>query len=528
MKFKQGRISLDLKLQKKEFFFDNGKKDLGENKSKISPSEYFLTRTDPRPLYDKNYISGCIRDIFFFLSKKGYDINFGQNLLRSPISKDFFNILSFLLNQFDENFDFKKKIEENYTIILKELSYPFPLPKGTRYIIGSPHLWPNLLACLKWLVELLQYDALMQEEKNSGYKSSIKKEKNIWEQLSDSYFYFLNASGRNKKFSKTLYCLVKTKINETKILNFQKIKKLRTKYRNFHGAKNAFMLSLISDKNEFLNKRIFITNKARVNFTSNFFYSKNSVFNNFFVLKERKFLYFLNSKLQKRKIFEKSTILLINRIFFFFFNKFSFQNILLKKILIKTKKKIEKYIYLFKKTLYSFLYFAKIFKIISKKKILSSIDNKKTFSLDNQILKHYFTKKFNVTKEEDFVGKNQRFNLIFYKNKNINVQFLSDLLEIKIFKRRENTIQQDLNFDKKIINFKKILKEKMHLKKILNLDLFESKKKYFFAILSLKLKKIKNIIFKKHIKNNLIFQIFSLIFKNVLAHTRYFLICLFK
>ena len=211
MKFKQGRISLDFKLQKNNCSSKYEVKNSDQDKFKIFSSKSVSNKMDPRPLFDKNYISNCIRDIVFFLSKKGYDVNFGQNPLRSPVSKDFFNILSFLLNQFDKHFDFKKRIEETYTLILKEISYPFTLPKGTRYIIGSPHLWPNLLACLKWLVELLQYDSLMRDEIDQTQKDSKKKTKKYMGTIERILFFFPKCIWRKQKFFKNYILFGKIK-----------------------------------------------------------------------------------------------------------------------------------------------------------------------------------------------------------------------------------------------------------------------------------------------------------------------------
>jgi kinetochore protein NDC80 len=39
---------------------------------------------------------------------------------------------------------------------MKELGYPFAISKSAMYAIGSPHMWPNLLAALDWLREQIQ------------------------------------------------------------------------------------------------------------------------------------------------------------------------------------------------------------------------------------------------------------------------------------------------------------------------------------------------------------------------------------
>ena len=69
MKFKQGRISLDFKLQKNNCSSKYEVKNSDQDKFKIFSSKSVSNKMDPRPLFDKNYISNCIRDIVFFLSK---------------------------------------------------------------------------------------------------------------------------------------------------------------------------------------------------------------------------------------------------------------------------------------------------------------------------------------------------------------------------------------------------------------------------------------------------------------------------
>lgn len=42
----------------------------------------------------------------------------------------------------------------------KFLGYPYQIAKSHITAVGSPHAWPSLLACLIWLIELLNYDEM--------------------------------------------------------------------------------------------------------------------------------------------------------------------------------------------------------------------------------------------------------------------------------------------------------------------------------------------------------------------------------
>jgi len=106
MKLKQGRIPLNFLDPKKEtenFKFE--KRNFIQKKSFFMESNFF-SKEDPRPILDKNYLKACIQDIIFFLEKKKFIEPLNIELLLMPTNKNFFNILIFLLNEIDPNFDF--------------------------------------------------------------------------------------------------------------------------------------------------------------------------------------------------------------------------------------------------------------------------------------------------------------------------------------------------------------------------------------------------------------------------------------
>jgi kinetochore protein NDC80 len=80
-------------------------------------------------------------------------------VLGSPTTKDFANIMGFLFRQVDPNLSSKNfgKIEEEVPQLFKRLKYPFQISKSNLTAVGSPHTWPSLLAAVTWIVELLAY-----------------------------------------------------------------------------------------------------------------------------------------------------------------------------------------------------------------------------------------------------------------------------------------------------------------------------------------------------------------------------------
>lgn len=81
-----------------------------------------------------------------------------RQVLSSPTTKDFNNIMLFLLRQLDPTAaKGPVKMEEEVPALYKRLRYPFQISKSNLTAVGSPHTWPSILAALTWLVELLNY-----------------------------------------------------------------------------------------------------------------------------------------------------------------------------------------------------------------------------------------------------------------------------------------------------------------------------------------------------------------------------------
>jgi len=114
-------------------------------------------RVDPRPITDKNYVKENIRKLILFLTSHHYNQQLSPKQLSSPSTKDFKNIILFLFQQLDPNFQFGANFEDQVKMYLKRFGYPFAISKNALQAAGSPHTWPYLLAMLVWLMEELQY-----------------------------------------------------------------------------------------------------------------------------------------------------------------------------------------------------------------------------------------------------------------------------------------------------------------------------------------------------------------------------------
>ncbi|KYR01196.1 LIM-type zinc finger-containing protein [Tieghemostelium lacteum] len=116
------------------------------------------TKTETRPINDKNFQQQCILKLTHYLAneKRPYPSQISKKSLLSPSAKEFFSIVEFLAIQYDPNFKMSAKPDEDIVNFFKQVRYPFNISKSALSAVGSPHTWPVLLAALVWLVEILE------------------------------------------------------------------------------------------------------------------------------------------------------------------------------------------------------------------------------------------------------------------------------------------------------------------------------------------------------------------------------------
>lgn len=112
---------------------------------------------DPRPIRDRQFKDQSVHKIIGYLQESGYPQHVIQKTLTTPTQKEFVSIFQYLYHKFDPNFQFAKKMDEDVLTCLKALKYPFAdtISRSQLTAVGSPHSWPNMLAVLTWMVEML-------------------------------------------------------------------------------------------------------------------------------------------------------------------------------------------------------------------------------------------------------------------------------------------------------------------------------------------------------------------------------------
>lgn len=150
---------------------------------------------DPRPVSNKAYQQECIKELFSFLQKSGYEHPISHKSLSRPSGRDFSNIVTFMLRRIDPTFqDGTLKMEDEVAMNFKAMGYPFAVSKTALVAAGSPHTWPTLLAALTWLMKRVQcMECLVPNEEENRSKEFDSVEE--LEGKTDRYFFtYLSAS----------------------------------------------------------------------------------------------------------------------------------------------------------------------------------------------------------------------------------------------------------------------------------------------------------------------------------------------
>ena len=114
---------------------------------------------DPRDIKKKAFQREAIEKLIEYLNIHGFTNAqpLTPQMLQAPDTKLFVNVISFLLKSAIPNFSFEGNFEDEVPTVLKQLGYPFSIQRGLLKSVGAPHAWPQILAALAWLVDLLQF-----------------------------------------------------------------------------------------------------------------------------------------------------------------------------------------------------------------------------------------------------------------------------------------------------------------------------------------------------------------------------------
>ena len=153
------------------------------------------TITDPRPVSNKAYQQECIKELFSFLQKSGYEHPISLKSLSRPSGKDFSNIVTFMLRRVDPSFqDGTLKMEDEIAMNFRAMGYPFAVSKTALVAAGSPHTWPTLLAALTWLMKRIQCMKYLIPEELDNHSGEFESVEELESKTDRFFFSYLSAS----------------------------------------------------------------------------------------------------------------------------------------------------------------------------------------------------------------------------------------------------------------------------------------------------------------------------------------------
>lgn len=158
--------------------------------------------SDPRNITDKRFVPTSIHALIDYLSAHNFDHIISPKILTSPSAKDFNNIVQFLFKQIDPNLACPGKFEDEVITMFKYIRYPYSISKNGLSAVGSPHCWPQILAAVMWLIELLEYDEVANadnddannDNNNDIEESTAISDKLFFTYLRNAYISFLNGN----------------------------------------------------------------------------------------------------------------------------------------------------------------------------------------------------------------------------------------------------------------------------------------------------------------------------------------------
>ncbi|XP_075505886.1 kinetochore protein NDC80 homolog [Primulina tabacum] len=110
---------------------------------------------------DRSYQASALRTINAYLSSQSLPFSLKPPL---PSAKDITETLKYLLHRLGFR---AQKLDEELNQVLKFLKCPLKLNKSALRAPGTPHSWPNLLAVIHWLVQIIKYNGYVESSPTS-------------------------------------------------------------------------------------------------------------------------------------------------------------------------------------------------------------------------------------------------------------------------------------------------------------------------------------------------------------------------
>lgn len=112
---------------------------------------------DPRPVGERAYAMQCARNVAEFLASRNFHKTVvPEKFLRDPSTREFYDIFKFLMAQIDPQLEISGPMEQEVPQIMKRLKYPVEVNRSKLQAISGPNTWPQLLAVLDWIINLIQ------------------------------------------------------------------------------------------------------------------------------------------------------------------------------------------------------------------------------------------------------------------------------------------------------------------------------------------------------------------------------------
>ena len=220
MKLKKGRI-LPIKEEKTNaLIIKTNKKKCTINSRHFYEKNRNFLNVNLEPIYDKNFLSFCLKEVELFLQKNGYKKKIPEISSYHYKNKEIFQIIFFLFKKIDKNYRIITLPEDNILSTLKILGYPIFLTKSTLVSPINPRSHQILFHCLNWVIELCLYDTRVIFENQAIYSTDLKKLL-IWNRMVKSYNRFLSKKRSTDNFKKIL------KITLANLLKPEKKKKMK-------------------------------------------------------------------------------------------------------------------------------------------------------------------------------------------------------------------------------------------------------------------------------------------------------------
>jgi len=174
----------------------HGKSMAPMKRSSVSIAYGAHSRVDPRPVSDKAFVTESVKTVHHYLIKKGYPHPVTQKTIFRPSTRDFNNIMEFLMRRILPAFNNgSMEFEDEVVTSFKFLGYGFPISKTGLASVGVPHTWPPILSAITWLVGLLEYEEKAQASKEQDNEpeaiDELALEKFFFEYLGHAYFAYM-------------------------------------------------------------------------------------------------------------------------------------------------------------------------------------------------------------------------------------------------------------------------------------------------------------------------------------------------